>query len=483
LTPDNSTREGVRFSAAARLALFAAILGVALLRIFLALENPNIHYPDEIYQTVEQAHRLVFGNGIITWEFREGIRNYLYPLILAGIIWLSHGIFHSPESYTLAIQAVMVCLSVVPLWLFSRNYSAFFQVAVILLIPGLWFQLVYFSPKTFTEVFGMHVLMCGLFLLYPKREVGRGVLVVAGLLIGIAGGVRFHYLPAVAAVMVWALIRLPTTQRTSLVSSALMGFTLVGLIDWYTWDYPFQSIILNLQKNLVEDMASNWGVAPWHYYLQKLNHYWGWATAPIAILFILGARRYPLLAIMAGLIVVFHSAIGHKEFRFIYGALYLAILLAAVGIIELNSLIRGRHARMAVSLAVLVGWGLSSAYGGVVLPGWRNMQPALRAYQALSQDTDMCGLGTNIPWYRTGGYYTLHQNVSIYELKEIRSISHPPAFNRMVVAFPGGMTRGDVPDPYPESLTSFNRDVCFDNVCIYKTTSACAHAGPIEYNR
>ncbi len=36
----------------------------------------NLAWPDEIFQTLEQGHRLAFGYGIIPWEFREGVRFY-----------------------------------------------------------------------------------------------------------------------------------------------------------------------------------------------------------------------------------------------------------------------------------------------------------------------------------------------------------------------------------------------------------------------
>ena len=42
-------------------------------------------YPDEIYQTVEMAHKLAFGKAITYWEFRVGARSWFLPGILAGV--------------------------------------------------------------------------------------------------------------------------------------------------------------------------------------------------------------------------------------------------------------------------------------------------------------------------------------------------------------------------------------------------------------
>lgn len=39
--------------------------------------------PDEFWQGPEVAHKMVFGYGYLTWEWREGIRSYGYPLLFA----------------------------------------------------------------------------------------------------------------------------------------------------------------------------------------------------------------------------------------------------------------------------------------------------------------------------------------------------------------------------------------------------------------
>ncbi|KAG6740816.1 hypothetical protein POTOM_056285 [Populus tomentosa] len=39
--------------------------------------------PDEHWQALEVAHRIVFGYGHLTWEWRKGIRSYFHPLVFA----------------------------------------------------------------------------------------------------------------------------------------------------------------------------------------------------------------------------------------------------------------------------------------------------------------------------------------------------------------------------------------------------------------
>jgi phosphatidylinositol glycan class B len=55
-----------------------------LLRLQPILVEPSAVWPDEIFQTSEPAHRLVFGSGLVAWEFQLGERSWLLPGIIAG---------------------------------------------------------------------------------------------------------------------------------------------------------------------------------------------------------------------------------------------------------------------------------------------------------------------------------------------------------------------------------------------------------------
>jgi hypothetical protein len=53
---------------------------VNAIRMAVPLPAPGIHYPDEVMQSLEQAHRLVFGYGLVPREFRDGARSSLHCL-------------------------------------------------------------------------------------------------------------------------------------------------------------------------------------------------------------------------------------------------------------------------------------------------------------------------------------------------------------------------------------------------------------------
>src|SRR5580692_7747647 len=75
-----------------------ALASFAASRLWMAWSEHGIFYPDEVYQSLEQGHRLAFGYGIVPWEFREGARSWVFPgaigllMELGSAIGLSSGV-------------------------------------------------------------------------------------------------------------------------------------------------------------------------------------------------------------------------------------------------------------------------------------------------------------------------------------------------------------------------------------------------------
>lgn len=57
-------------------------LVVRLLSVFLV---QTYFVADEYWQSLEVAHKLVFGYGYLTWEWTQKIRSYLHPLLVVFI--------------------------------------------------------------------------------------------------------------------------------------------------------------------------------------------------------------------------------------------------------------------------------------------------------------------------------------------------------------------------------------------------------------
>jgi phosphatidylinositol glycan class B len=55
------------------------LVGFVAWRLIGCLFTKSYYHPDEYYQSVEVAHKVVFGYGYTTWEWVEGIRSYIFP--------------------------------------------------------------------------------------------------------------------------------------------------------------------------------------------------------------------------------------------------------------------------------------------------------------------------------------------------------------------------------------------------------------------
>src|SRR5262245_11493675 len=107
-----------RFGRWAPYAVLVLILAAgACLRIWFALTDDGIDWPDEIYQSLEPAHRLVFGYGVLPWEYVQGARTWVLPGFIAGILkgavvagWTE------PSQYVRVVRLVFVMIGVAAAW-------------------------------------------------------------------------------------------------------------------------------------------------------------------------------------------------------------------------------------------------------------------------------------------------------------------------------------------------------------------------------
>ena len=59
-------------------------------RVLIAVLTDTFFQPDEYYQSLEVAHRVVFGYGHLTWEWTSNppIRSISFPALYMPVYWL-----------------------------------------------------------------------------------------------------------------------------------------------------------------------------------------------------------------------------------------------------------------------------------------------------------------------------------------------------------------------------------------------------------
>lgn len=455
----------------------------------------NYLWPDEVYQSLEQAHRAVFGYGIVPWEYRDGVRSWVFPGALAGL--MAVGIPFGKSGYIFVPRLVLSLLSVTPvavtfLWArrgFGRNVAAVLAFAV-----GAWFELVYFAPKALTEVVGTHLMIPGLYLLIEYRGIDyKRRAYVAGALLAMAALLRMQLAPGIAVTFLsqvlldWQARREHFRRLKILCLGAVPVIALFGIVDAITWHYPFRSVWNYFYVNIISGKASKYGVLPFDAFWEYFANVWSMLLVPLVLLAVRGARgKWPLLI---GAIATFfvHSAIAHKEYRFDYPVVVTIVMLAAIGtadgvsrLAKVAFLARRRYVLPWAALVLWVGASLGLALrfdmSLIQVPmelnhtgrPWTVRKGAMAGMREIGRDPNTCGVGLiYVGWGYVGGYSYLHRNLPMFEIRhrgELAKMSH--LVNALIV-------RGRVRDFSPYKL-----ERCWEEYCVYRRPGGCQPPEP-----
>jgi phosphatidylinositol glycan class B len=468
-----------RWFAAAGLA--AVVVLAILLRVVPTVLMPSVVWPDEIFQASEQAHRLVYGSGLIPWEFQFGARSWLLPGVIAVLMELARIAGDGPDYYLPLIAIAFAGLAALPVaccFLWCRRLFGFSGAVVAGMAVATAPELVYFGARTLSEVAAGHLLLLGIYVLQPGyRVTSQRRLFVGGALLGFVLVVRVQLAPALLIVALWTNWRRACECAPAMLAGSAAALSVAGILDAVTLGYPLASMWRYVVYNLYYGASATFGVEPWHYYLRGELGVWGGAAPSLLLLVILGARWAPLLLAAAVTIIAVHSGIGHKEYRFIYPAVLLAFVLAGIGLAQLASwgrrfLERGRgrqFAALASAAFVLAYWCLAS-YGvwksGTLTALRYRTYDNLTAAAFVAHGPGTCGIGLygadGNDWADSGGYTYFHQPAPLYWPRdEAVLIGTAEGFDTLVY------TR-----PPPPSL-GFTPLRCFGLVCVARRHGGC----------
>jgi phosphatidylinositol glycan class B len=401
----------------------AAVCALAVaLRMAVAVVFPGFEHPDEIYQVLEQAHRLAFGNGFIPWEFDEGVRSYFWPGLLAGIFRAADRVW--PGSYLLAVRLALSLFSLVAVWFSWAILRRFAGPRAALLgafLAAVWFELVYFGPKAHNEVMGAHILLLGAYLVFPYFEGLRPArLIFGGFLLGLAFCLRVQ-LALVMAVLWLALWTVNGWRRVLYTTlGAIVGAALAGFVDYLTLPYPYASIIGYFKVNIIEGVSTTFGHAPWHFMLAGFPRVWSGALVLFVWFGIEGVRKSRpmlLLVAMAAALILAHSVVAHKEYRYVYPALPLLLIPIAAGIDRvIGRLYPSGATTLAAALAGIATLSLVVGAGGNFRSHFWRRYGETKAFEIVRKAPDACGVALHlVRWGETPGYTVLHRNIPIYD--------------------------------------------------------------------
>jgi hypothetical protein len=404
-------------STAARSPLFLPLILVLafLLRATFALTTDFNTHPDEIFQYLEPAHRLVFGQGIVTWEYYYGTRSWIIPGLVALILkFLAALGIDRPDIYQPTVRLVFCAISLsLPVSVYRIAQALLDEGAARLALVGtaFWYELILFAPTPMPDALGAYAFFAALAFLLGRP--GRGAALAFGVLAGLTLALRFQLAPMVGVAMLIAALRWRWSGWP-----ALLGFFFVvasaGALDAYTWGRWFSSIISNIEMNVFAHVSDGFSTAPGYYYLLEL----GMCSACFGYLGALGLalswrKTWPLL-VMGAAYVAALSIFGHKEWRFLVPLDPIYIIGSAVVFATYGRRLRPLVAPAFAALVAAIFVACTAAVIFVLVTGNKLGRPDVRqAYLMLSRLPDVKGViddsGSNL-----GGYYDLHQAAPIY---------------------------------------------------------------------
>jgi len=411
------------------LLVLSAALGLWF-RARVALTDDGILWPDEIYQSLEPAHRLVHGYGLQAWEFVEGARNWTFPGLVAGLLWMAERLgFTEPRAYVTALKLCFALLGTGTALAVFRLARALGASALAAACGAAAFSLaaptLYFGPRALSETASALPVALGFALACDPRST-RGKRLGGASLLGVSTLLRLQNGLFCAALPLVLLAR--RERRAALEALGVLSVWAVfyGGLDAVTWGGWYHSAVVYLRFNVLEGRSAGWGVSGADYYVRTLATS---LTPPLAMCLLLaalfGAWRARSLFLIAFASFTLHSLIPHKELRFILPTLPLVCALASCG---LDALPRPGPRLAAVLLFLLSTLGSAGAFPLLTF-GKLGAYDASRAHESAFDDTgpinrlllaahlrpDLCGLkveAIHLAW--TGGHSYLHRPVPLY---------------------------------------------------------------------
>ncbi|KAJ6759270.1 GLYCOSYLTRANSFERASE [Salix koriyanagi] len=293
---------------------------------------------DEHWQALEVAHRIVFGYGHLTWEWRKGIRSYFHPLVFA-VLYKVLALFGLDTPWFMAHspRLLQALFSAVGDLYFYKLSNAIFgnSVAKWALFSQLanWFMFFCFN-RTLSNSLETVLTLVGLYY-WPcmRASPSKAPLVLRkwGLAIAaLACAIR----PTSAVTWVYiGLLELAVTRdrlKFLVLEVVPIGALVLGLsclLDRLMYG-SWVIVPLNFLKfNFLSSGGDYYGTHKWHWYFSQGFTVMLFTFLPFSIAGSIKSKCWKLSGLIAWVLIVY-SVQGHKEFRFVLPMLPIALMFS-----------------------------------------------------------------------------------------------------------------------------------------------------------
>lgn len=299
--------------------------------------------PDEYWQGPEIGHRMSFGYGWETWEWKAKIRGYSHPALYAIGYELARR-FGGDDSYVTLVaprlvQAAIATAGDVGSYAFARRlFPGDRRKAMYAVLCGIinWFML-YAVTRTYSSSVEAGMTVLALAYWYDdrddpsrrRRSRRKALCLVATAVVVRPTAVMFWITPILLRFAAHAMSRDGRRVRAYLIdvlvvaTGAVVASCTIDRVFYGTWTFVPWNFV---RFNVLEGGSAAYGSQPWHFYVTQALPA---VVGTMLPLLVLGTYRYgnrsartrePILASI-GLILSL-SFISHKEMRFLLPVMY-----------------------------------------------------------------------------------------------------------------------------------------------------------------
>ncbi|KAK7329863.1 hypothetical protein VNO77_24044 [Canavalia gladiata] len=331
-TPNYSKSDSEQWSLQKR--VFALCLAFRMVNSVLVQTYFN---PDEHWQGPEVAHRIAFGYGHLTWEWKQGIRSYFHPIIFA-LFYRLLSLMHLDIPY-LMMRAPRLLQSVFSavgdLYLYKLSAVLFGDsVAKWALFSQLtnWFMFYCFS-RTLSNSLETVLTLVSLYFWPCIRSSGKRSFVSrkwALVVAAIACAVRPTSAITWLYVGMLELLEARDKLKFIFLEVAPIGILVLGLtclLDRFMYGTWILVPLNFLKFNFLSSGGDYYGTHKWHWYFTQGFPVMIFSHLPFCIAGVIYSKQWKISGLLAW-VLGFYSLLGHKEFRFVLPVLPLALMFS-----------------------------------------------------------------------------------------------------------------------------------------------------------
>ncbi|KZV18039.1 GPI mannosyltransferase 3-like [Dorcoceras hygrometricum] len=318
-----------------------------VLRIINSLLVQTYFNPDEHWQSLEVAHRIAFGYGHLTWEWRKGLRSYLHPLLFAALYKVLAFLgLDSPWFMTRTprlLQSIFAAFGDLYLYKLSKNlfgdsaanWALFAQLTN-------WFMF-FCITRTLSNCLESVLTLVSLYY-WPCITVSSNAyssssrkfaLAMAALACAIrpTSAIIWIYIGTLELLFARDKLKFVLLDVVPIGGLVLGLTTLLDRVMYGSWVI----VPLNFVKfNFLSSGGDYYGTHPWHWYFSQGFTVMIFTYLPFSFAGFIMSKQWKLGGLVAWVLGTY-SLLGHKEFRFVLPVLPLALMFSGYSLAKLRS--------------------------------------------------------------------------------------------------------------------------------------------------